>query len=190
MPDIINCPSCQRKLQVPESLFGQDVQCPTCGATFIARGDSGPALAPPPPAPPTERPAYDVEGPPPERREPTRRPPSDYDDYDDYDDYRDRRRPRRRDMLPHRGSTILTMGILSLVLGPLGVIFGPIGWVMGNQDMVEIQAGRMDPEGEGPTNAGRICGIIGTVLGALAVLGCCIWFAMIQEIINAPHRWR
>ena len=36
MQEIINCPSCQRRLQVPETLMGQDVQCPTCGATFVA----------------------------------------------------------------------------------------------------------------------------------------------------------
>ena len=33
MPEIITCPSCQRKLQAPESILGQDVQCPSCGAT-------------------------------------------------------------------------------------------------------------------------------------------------------------
>src|SRR5438093_11959986 len=36
MPEIITCPSCQRKLQAPESILGRDVQWPRCGATFIA----------------------------------------------------------------------------------------------------------------------------------------------------------
>jgi hypothetical protein len=42
---------------------------------------------------------------------------------------------------------------------------------MGNNDLAEMRAGRMDPEGEGLTNAGRICGIIGTIL--MVVAGCC-----------------
>jgi hypothetical protein len=45
-----------------------------------------------------------------------------------------------------------------------------MSWIMGNNDLQEIRAGRMNREGEGQTNAGRICGIIGTVLNAL---GCC-----------------
>ena len=36
---------------------------------------------------------------------------------------------------------------------------------MGNNDMQQIEAGTMDPTGKGITNAGKICGIIGTVLG-------------------------
>jgi hypothetical protein len=189
MPDIINCPSCQRKLQVPESLFGQDVQCPTCGATFTARADSGPAPAPPPPPadPARDKPTYDLEGPPQERREPGRPSRDDYDDYDDRDDYRDRRRPRRRDLIPHRGSTILTLGILSLII--CGPILGPIAWIMGNQDMADIKAGRMDPEGEGSTNAGRICGIIGTILGIIGLVFGCLWFVIMSAAFNRHGRW-
>jgi len=40
---------------------------------------------------------------------------------------------------------------------------------MGNYDMQQIEAGMMDPTGKGTTNAGKICGIIGTTL---AILGC------------------
>lgn len=36
---------------------------------------------------------------------------------------------------------------------------------MGNNDLQQIDAGQMDPTGKGITNAGKICGIIGTVLG-------------------------
>jgi hypothetical protein len=43
MTTFINCPACERGLQLPESLFGQQVQCPTCGHTFTgsANGRSG-----------------------------------------------------------------------------------------------------------------------------------------------------
>jgi hypothetical protein len=44
---------------------------------------------------------------------------------------------------------------------------------MGNNDLAEIRAGRMDPEGESSTNAGRICGMIATILGIIGlVCGC------------------
>jgi len=177
MQEIIHCPSCQRKLQVPESLVGQDVQCPTCSATFTASmGGPAPVAPPaPPPAAAEEKPYYDVDREAPRRREPDRRSRDDYDvDYDDRP-----RRPRRRDLLPHRGSTVLTLGILSLVL--CGPVLGPIAWIMGNQDMIEIRAGRMDPEGESPTNAGRICGMIATILGIIGLVIGCLWiFAAIN----------
>ncbi|HAV62810.1 MAG TPA: DUF4190 domain-containing protein [Verrucomicrobiales bacterium] len=64
-------------------------------------------------------------------------------------------------MKPHRASTILVLGILSLVVcAPLGVA----AWIMGNSDLKAMDAGTMDPGGRSNTNAGRICGIIGTCL--------------------------
>ncbi len=44
MPTIIDCPSCSRKLQVPDALLGQQVRCPTCTSVFEAL-----ATAKPPP---------------------------------------------------------------------------------------------------------------------------------------------
>ncbi|MBI5684246.1 MAG: DUF4190 domain-containing protein [Verrucomicrobia bacterium] len=70
-------------------------------------------------------------------------------------------------MKPHRATLILVLGILSLVLcAPLGIA----AWVMGNSDLKEMDAGTMDTSGRDNTNAGRICGIIGTVLLILGVL--------------------
>ena len=63
---------------------------------------------------------------------------------------------------PHRGAMILTFGILGIACCfPLGIA----AWIMGNNDMQQIEAGMMDPTGKGTTNAGKICGIIGTILG-------------------------
>ncbi|MEC8989294.1 MAG: GYF domain-containing protein [Verrucomicrobiota bacterium] len=67
---------------------------------------------------------------------------------------------------PHRGVLILTFGILGVACC---FPFGIAAWVMGNNDMKQIKAGTMDPTGKGTTNAGKICGIIGT---AIAILGC------------------
>ena len=68
---------------------------------------------------------------------------------------------------PHRGSVVLTLGILGLLIC---VICGIIAWVMGNNDLREMAAGRMDRSGEGMTKAGKILGMIATIL-CLVVLG-------------------
>ena len=73
-----------------------------------------------------------------------------------------------------QATTILVLGILSLVV--CGVI-GPFAWVMGNRALRDIDAsqGTYTPlGGRSSVNAGRICGMIATillVLGVLAVLG-------------------
>jgi hypothetical protein len=65
-------------------------------------------------------------------------------------------------MKPHRATLILVLGIIGLVTScfPLGIA----AWVMGNNDLKEIDAGTMDPSGRSTTNAGRICGMIATIL--------------------------
>jgi hypothetical protein len=78
-------------------------------------------------------------------------------------------------MKPHRGTTILVLGILGLVMcGPLGIA----AWIMGNGDLREMDAGTMDPSGRGNTNAGRICGMIATILMILAALALVAVFAL------------
>lgn len=70
-------------------------------------------------------------------------------------------------MKPHRGTLILILGILGLVVcGPLAIA----AWVMGAGDLKEMDAGTMDPSGRGTTNAGKICGIIGTILLILGLV--------------------
>jgi hypothetical protein len=71
-------------------------------------------------------------------------------------------------LTPHRGTLILVLGILGLVLlcGPCGLV----AWILGNGDLKKIDAGQMDPSGRGTTNAGRICGMISTILWILGVL--------------------
>jgi len=77
------------------------------------------------------------------------------------------------DLEPHRGSTILVLGILSLIL--CGIFTGIPAWVMGNGDLEKIKAGNMDPAGKGATNAGKICGTVSCIITiaffGLAVLG-------------------
>jgi len=70
---------------------------------------------------------------------------------------------------PHRGGLILALGILGLVCC---FICGIIAWVMGSNDLKEMAAGRMDPSGQGMTNAGKICGMVSVIL---QIVGLVIW---------------
>lgn len=63
---------------------------------------------------------------------------------------------------PGRSGTILTLGILSLVF--LGPVFGIPAWVMANTDLRKIRSGIIDVSHKGMTQAGRVLGIIGTLL--------------------------
>lgn len=105
--------------------------------------------------------------------------PSPYEDELEYDDRPRRRHRGRGHLTPHRGGMILTFGIISLVIGCIGLIFGIMAWVMGNNDLREMRAGRMDPEGEGMTQAGRICGMISVILHIVAVVFYMIIFGIL-----------
>jgi predicted Zn finger-like uncharacterized protein len=161
---VADCPSCRRQLRVPDDLLGKLVKCPSCGTTFTAGGAAPTASVrpadPPPAAPPPgpEGPAGRYGG---------------VTDFGDPDVF-------RRDFVPHRGGVVLAMGILSIVC--CGVIFGPIAWVMANNDLPQIRAGRMDPAGEGLTNAGKVCGIIGVIKAALEVV--CLGFSGIASFLD------
>jgi hypothetical protein len=65
-----------------------------------------------------------------------------------------------------KGTTTLVLGILGLVC--CGVL-GPIAWVMGNNALAEVDAAPGVYTNRSTINAGRICGIIATVLLGLGV---------------------
>src|SRR5205809_5827470 len=142
MPEVLTCASCQRELQVPEDLLGQDVQRPTCGATFLANlaGSRAASTAG------SSAGSRNHEAPSQSRAlEKSRRRDPDEDDYDDYDRDRSRkskvRRRRRTDYEPHRGGMLMAMGIISIFM--MQLILGPITWVMANNDLAAMRAGRM-----------------------------------------------
>ena len=145
MPEIVRCPRCERKLRIAPELAGKNVKCPTCGATFLP--SEGAAPAPDLAAAPAE-----AAGQPP--------PPQAAGQDRGYAPV------RPVEYAPHRGMLILVFGILGLVVCN---IFAPIAWILGNTDLKEIRAGRMDPEGESLTNVGRILGMVGTILTVLSV---------------------
>ena len=63
--------------------------------------------------------------------------------------------------------TILVLGILSIVVCQ---ILGPFAWKMGNDELKAIADRRRSPEGQGMAQAGKVCGIVGTVLLGLVVV--------------------
>lgn len=182
MPHTITCPTpdCGRQLRVPDTLVGKKVKCPSCGNTFVAQVDE----IPPPPSEEEEREQQEEETP--VRRSAAREDDGDEEE-DDRDDRPRKRRKRRGHVKEHRGQLILILGILSFFIAPL--ILGPIAWIMGNADMQEIRAGRMDREGEGSTNAGRICGMISTIVSGVCIGGICLFYFVIVMIavVSNPH---
>lgn len=78
---------------------------------------------------------------------------------------------------PHRGGTILALGILGwVVCFPLGIA----AWIMGNEDLAKMQRGQMDRSGEGLTRAGRILGIVQCTLLLIAVCAWCLLTVAVQ----------
>ncbi len=200
MTEVVSCPSCSKKLQVPEDFFGKTVQCPECKQTFRAEPTSAAGSIPvgnvpagsvsatpsqlpgPPSVPEWEKPPRKTRDEDEDER-PRRRRHRDEDEDDEESD-----RPRRRRLMPHRGGMILAFGIMSLFIMP--IVFGPLAWFMGSADLREMRAGRMDPSGESQTNTGRIIGMVGTLLWVIGiVIGCLLFmlFMMLGIIGGAAH---
>lgn len=76
--------------------------------------------------------------------------------------------PRPEGNLPaHRGGLVLTFGLLGILLfAPLGIV----AWILGSKDLNAMASGNMDPSGEGMTTAGKVLGIITTVLMVIGLL--------------------
>ena len=178
MPEITQCPQCQRKLNVQEAQLGQTVQCPVCGTFFTAAVASA---RPAPLAPPVEeRPPRGYDEPaPPRSRDYDDRPPRYDDDYD-----RRRRYPPRRgyyadpyaEPLPHRGGLILALGLMGMCLSCIpfaGWILGGIALSMANTDLPRMDRGYMDREGRGMTVGGQVCGVIGVVINSILAFIIC-----------------
>lgn len=83
---------------------------------------------------------------------------------------------------PHRGTLILVLGILGLAVC---VICGVIAWVMGNADLKEMDAGRMDPSGRGLTQGGKICGMVSVILACIGLVLGILWMVFAIVIVGA-----
>lgn len=191
--EIKPCPKCGARLSVAAADLGVDVECPYCQAVYTAKR-AGAA------DPPADRPSRRLREEPAEDRPSRRRRDDDEDDRparrsrrddaeeDDRPSRRRRdeddepaeddrpRRRRRRSYEPHRGGLILGLGVASFLL--CGIFTGLPAMIMGGSDLKKMDAGRMDPDGRGLTQAGRILGIINVVLTVVAVLFYCVIFVV------------
>jgi hypothetical protein len=73
----------------------------------------------------------------------------------------------------------MALGLVALVGGMsfcAPALIGPVAWALGSWDLREIRAGRMDPEGEGMTRAGQVCGIVASLILLLGTLFFCFLF--------------
>jgi hypothetical protein len=188
MAEIVTCPACARKLQVPEDYFGKTVQCPECKETFLAQAI--PVAAVTANAVPSAVGAPAWEKPAAPRADEDPRADQDEDDETDPDDDR----PRRRQLAPHRGGMILAFGIVAIIgIAWLWVVMGPLAWFMGQADLNEMRAGRMDPSGESMTNTGRILGMAAIFVHTGLVLLVCLviglfYCGMFSLIAAVPHK--
>ena len=63
---------------------------------------------------------------------------------------------------------------LSLVFSLIGLIFpilSPIGWYFAQKEITGIDSGRRDPSNRGNATAGKVLGIIGTILLVITIIG-------------------
>jgi hypothetical protein len=121
MPSVINCPSCERRLNVPDTLVGEAVKCPTCGETFTADPDGPPPARPDADEPRPERRTFDLT--PEDRDDDVKRQPRrsrSRDDEAEEEDDRDDLRPRRR--RPRKPGAVTAIGVMMLVGGILAII--------------------------------------------------------------------
>ncbi len=72
-----------------------------------------------------------------------------------------------------QATTALVLGILGIVI--CGVL-APFAWSMGNKELAAIDAGRRPPENRGTATAGRVLGIIGTVLLIVGIVFTILFF--------------
>ena len=152
MPIELPCSGCGQQLRVRDEDAGRQARCPQCGAITSVppsspQGSIGPTPSPEPQPSVASTNPY---SPPPSFAGDAPYPSS-----------------SPNFGTPHRGTTILVLGILGVTCC---FICAPIAWIMGSTDMKAINNGTMDPTGKTQTQVGMILGIIGTLLGGCGII--------------------
>jgi uncharacterized paraquat-inducible protein A len=195
MADIIDCPSCGRRLKLPGDLLGQDVRCPACDKMFTAAVN-----VEPPPVPLAVLPVDSPAPPRPNVERPRQPQLSHCPNCGAKVDHEARlcgkcdtllvpgaEEPRQWE--PHRSGAILTLGILSALFGVLslcfgipavaGLGFGIPAWAMATHDLHKMRAGIMDRNGMANAQSGQSYAIVGVVLSLLCGSGwTLLWIAV------------
>jgi hypothetical protein len=73
------------------------------------------------------------------------------------------KKPPKPPLKPHRGGTILFLGVISIFLCWCSFLTGIPAWLMGKSDLAEMDRGAMEPSGRRSTNIGRIIGKVVTI---------------------------
>jgi hypothetical protein len=74
---------------------------------------------------------------------------------------------------PHRGGTVLALGILSLIGALFLIPLGIVAWILGSKDLKAMDAGLRDPSGRTLTQVGYVFGIAATLVW-LGFAGCAV----------------
>jgi len=168
---VITCPNCGTQLNAPDSLLGQQVTCGKCRCLFVAQSQT------PPSAQSGEAQAQELAGMPPAGAGPPSAPP-----------------PLPPMVAPpppvgqagyqqvtagyYQPAPLATSGyaVASLVLGIaslatllfcmlLSLVCGPLAMAFSSRARNDIRAGAVSPSSAGLATAGKICGLIGLLLG-------------------------
>ena len=78
---------------------------------------------------------------------------------------------------PVNGTLILVLGILSFFLA--GLILGPVAWIMGNNGLKTLDQYGDPLNQRGSVSAGRLCGMIATILWILGTIAYIIFIVVI-----------
>lgn len=166
MPEEIRCPSCDTKLRVPESLFGQAVKCPKCMTMFTAE--------PPPPQ------SVRRDLPPPDESPPLRIRADEDDDRDAEEDDRPRRRRRRRGEYVNAESEVAGPAIALMVSAGLGIAANLGYLIFRVLDLALVK--QPIPRNTPGAQTGFACGVAGVIGGDL--LGMLMCFVVLAGAIK------
>jgi len=78
-------------------------------------------------------------------------------------------------MLPSNATNVLIFGVLGIALCQL---LGPVAWSMANKELLRIDLGEADPTKRGTVMAGKILGVISTVMMSLGV----VWMLFVMAM--------
>lgn len=157
-----SCKSCGTTLRVPDEHAGKQARCPNCQSlNVVLAGSSGPVPGAYPPKQPDPNQAYAAG------------PGSVY--------------PAggvagHAYQAAHRGGMILTLGILAIVCNVLAIP-GIMAWIMGSGDLKKMDAGIMDPEGRGMTQAGMIMGIVMSIFVIIGIVISICYFLIVIVVL-------
>ena len=180
-----HCHECDRLLRTTDDKAGLSASCPDCAAPLVVpqpddEGSHEPAASS---SGWDDREAGETTSPPEQRRGGTQQCSmcgetiSTADRYCPWCGAAQTSRSARGGMRPHRAGLTLLLAIL----GWIGILPLAIGaWVLASQDLQEMQAGRMDREGEALTRAARGIAILACIVYGSGILLACLFSVLLK----------